>query len=83
MFGSKEGRIAFANRRKDPLFLFAALQRQLGYPEVPRVKAIDETMQLLPSLLRRVEYLEKRLKLMEDEGKEGIDLTQFYQPPDD
>ena len=36
LFGEKEGRIALANRKKDPLLLFAALQRQLGYPQVPR-----------------------------------------------
>ena len=36
LFGEKEGRIALANRRKDPLFLFAALSRHLGYPSVPR-----------------------------------------------
>ena len=32
LFGEKEGRIALANRRKDPLYLFAALARHLGYP---------------------------------------------------
>ena len=36
LFGEKEGRIAQANRRKDPLYLFSALQRHLGYPTVPR-----------------------------------------------
>ena len=36
LFGSKEGRIAKANRGRDPLYMFAALQRQLGYPGVPR-----------------------------------------------
>ena len=36
LFGEKEGRIAMANRRKDPLYLFSALQRHLGYPSVPR-----------------------------------------------
>ena len=36
LFGDKEGRIARANRGKDPLFFFAALQRQLGYPIIPR-----------------------------------------------
>ena len=36
LFGEKEGKIAKANRGRDPLYLFAALQRQLGYPEVPR-----------------------------------------------
>jgi hypothetical protein len=36
LFGMREGRIAWANRRKDPILLFAALNRQLGYPEAPR-----------------------------------------------
>jgi hypothetical protein len=40
LFGEKEGRIARANRGKDPLFFFAALQRQLGYPTVPRVNPL-------------------------------------------
>ena len=42
LFGEKEGKIARANRGRDPLFLFAALQRQLGYPEVPRPKPRDD-----------------------------------------
>ncbi|MCG8650158.1 MAG: hypothetical protein MI861_10005, partial [Pirellulales bacterium] len=29
LFGEKEGRIAFGNRRREPLFLFAGLQRHL------------------------------------------------------
>ena len=37
LFGQKEGRIAMANRRKDPLLLFAALHRQLGYPAIREV----------------------------------------------
>ena len=41
LFGTKEGRIALANRRKDPLFFFAALQRQLNYPAVPRPEPAD------------------------------------------
>jgi hypothetical protein len=81
LFGEKEGRIAFANRRKDPLYLFAALNRQLGYPEVPRQKPIDETPQLLPTLLRRMERLETRIKLLEEEQRGGIDLTKFYAKP--
>ncbi len=32
LFGAKEGRIAAANRGRDPLHMFAALQRHLGYP---------------------------------------------------
>jgi hypothetical protein len=85
LFGEREGKIALANRLKDPLLLFAALQRQLGYPAVPRLKPYDETPQLVPQLARRMERLEHRLKLMEEEQQSGaIDITKFYQgpPPD-
>ncbi len=83
LFGEKEGRIALANRRKEPLLLFSALQRQLNYPFVPRPKPRDEAAPVLPALLRRVERLEMRLKLLEEEGKGGIDLSQFMKPPND
>jgi hypothetical protein len=79
LFGEKEGRIALANRKKEPLYLFAALQRQLGYPEVPRPKPPNPADELLPKLSRTVERLEVRIKLLEDEQRErGIDLSQFY-----
>ncbi len=78
LFGEKEGKIALANRRKDPLFLFAALQRHLGYPSVPRPSPRDETPQLVPQLMRRMERLEMRIKLLEDEQRGGIDITKFY-----
>ena len=81
LFGEREGRIALANRRKDPLFLFSSLQRQLGYPQVPRVKPADKEQTLLPQLARRLEQLEMRLKLVEDEQRGGVDLTQFYERP--
>lgn len=79
LFGEREGKIALANRRKDPLLLFAALQRHLGYPEVPRPQAVDETPELVPQMMRRLERLEARMKLMEEENQGGIDLSQFYQ----
>jgi hypothetical protein len=78
LFGEKEGKIALANRRKDPLLLFAALQRHLSYPVVPRPKPNDQTSELIPLLIRRVERMEMRLKLLEDEQKGGIDLSKFY-----
>jgi hypothetical protein len=81
LFGEKEGRIAWANRGKEPLLLFAALHRQLGYPSVPKPVPIDETPALVPQLLRRMERVEARLKLLEEEQKGGIDLTKFYNPP--
>ncbi len=80
LFGEKEGRIALAHRRKDPLLLFAALQRHLNYPSVPRPPRADEQKQTLPLLLRRVERLEQRLKLVEEEQRGGIDLNKFIGP---
>jgi hypothetical protein len=81
LFGDGEGRIALANRGKDPLLLFNALHRHLGYPEVPRPAKPDESPQLVPLLLRRVEKLEARLKLVEEEQKGGIDITEYYVHP--
>jgi hypothetical protein len=78
LFGEKEGKIAWANRRKDPLYLFAALQRHLNYPAVPRPKRPDENVNAIPLLMRRVDRLEARLKLLEEEGRTGIDITKFY-----
>lgn len=80
LFGEREGKIARANRQKDPLLLFEALHRQLGYPEVPRPARIDEGAAILPTLLRRIERLEAHLKLLEEEQKGGLDLAQFFGP---
>ncbi len=77
LFGEKEGKIAWANRRQDPLYLFAALQRHLGYPSVPRRELVDQTAVLLPQLIRRMERLEQRIKLLEEEQRGGIDLSRF------
>lgn len=89
LFGAKEGKIALAHRRKDPLYLFASLQRHLGYPEVARRKPSDETASIVPQLMRRVEQLETRIKLLEEDQRGGFDLTKFYEnnpnrvpPPD-
>ncbi len=77
LFGEKEGKIAWANRRQDPLYLFAALQRHLEYPAVPRREPIDQATVLLPQLMRRMERLEQRIKLLEEEQRGGIDLSRF------
>ncbi|MBL9124429.1 MAG: hypothetical protein JNG90_12410 [Planctomycetaceae bacterium] len=78
LFGEKEGKIALANRRKDPLLLFAALERHLGYPTVPRLKPPTAGGVQLPALIKRLERLELRFRLLEEEGKGGIDLSKFY-----
>jgi hypothetical protein len=81
LFGRQEGRIANANRGKDPLYLFAALQRQLGYPAVPRSRAAKD-FKLHPQLEMRIQRLEKRIQLLESETKGQFDLSEFYaQPP--
>lgn len=82
LFGEKEGKIALANRKKDPLLLFAALQRHLDYPKVPRLEKADLTEEILPLLVRRMERVEHRMKLLEEEQQGGIDITKFYTPPD-
>ena len=82
LFGVREGKIALANRQKDPLFLFSALQRQLGYPEVPRRIPVDDTPEKMTQMSRRLEQLAQRLKFVEEEQRSGIDLTQFYGNPD-
>jgi len=78
LFGEREGKIAFANRRKEPLFLFAAMQRHLGYPAVPRREVRDSAIEMIPQMHRRLERLETRLKFMEEEQRQGIDITKFY-----
>ncbi|MEO2048727.1 MAG: hypothetical protein ABGX16_19395 [Pirellulales bacterium] len=83
LFGLQEGRIAWANRHKDQLLLFSALHRQLGYPRVPKPKPPTPQQHLLPALARRVEQLEARLKLVEQEQRGGIDLERFYAAPPD
>ena len=84
LFDVKEGRIAWANVRKDPVFLFLALQRHLGYPLVPRPKKTDQAPNLIPQLQAKIDRLETRLKLLEEDTKKGaIDLTKFYGPQKD
>jgi hypothetical protein len=84
LFGEKEGKIARANRGRDPLYLFSALQRQLGYPEVPRFRRPDEAEARIGLLELRVAQLENRIKSLEGEVASGdVDLTQFIVKPED
>ncbi len=77
LFGVQEGRIARAHIRKDPLYMFAALQRQLGYPKVPRPRPPRSTPLFDPAVEMRFQRLEARLALMEQEAKGGLDLSKF------
>jgi hypothetical protein len=80
LFGEKEGKIARANRGRDPLFLFAALQRQLGYPEVPRPKPRDNIEAKLDQLQVKLREMEARLRLAESELRGQVDLSEFGKP---
>jgi hypothetical protein len=80
LFGEKEGKISRANIGRDPLFLFAALQRQLGYPEVPRPRPRDDLAARFEALQARFRDLEARLKLLEGEVRGQVDLSQLGKP---
>jgi len=70
LFGEKEGKIARANRGRDPLFLFAALQRHLNYPKVPYIRKMDNPLQQMPTILAKLRELEQRLKHLENEARD-------------
>ncbi len=80
LFGEKEGKIARAHRGRDPLYLFAALQRQLNYPEAPRPKPPDDMGNKVQVLEARLREMDKRLKLLESEVRGQIDLSEFGKP---
>jgi hypothetical protein len=80
LVGEKEGKIAKANRNRDPLYLFAALQRQLAYPEVPRPRPRDDFQAKLDQILAKLNEWETRLKLVEGEVRGQVDLSQFGKP---
>lgn len=82
LFGTQEGRIARANQGRDPLYFFAALQRHLGYPTVPRLKPL-QVQQIDPVIEQRFQQLEIRLKIMEAESAGKFDLSEYYMKPDD
>lgn len=81
LFGAQEGRIARAHRGRDPLYMFAALQRHLNYPAVPRIKPRSESLKLHPLLEQRLQKIEQSIKVLQMEVKGG-DLSEFYVRPD-
>lgn len=80
LFGEKEGKIARANQGRDPLYLFAALQRQLGYPEVPRPRTRDDVSVKVETLQAKMRDLEMRFKLLESEVRGTLDLSKLVDP---
>lgn len=82
-FDVQEGRIAKANLGKDPLYMFAALQRQLDYPAVPQRERKDQGPIIHPVLQERLKRLEQRIKILEMETQGKLDLSEFYEKPTD
>jgi hypothetical protein len=80
LFGEKEGKIAKAHIGRDPLYLFAALQRQLNYPEVPRARPPDDLGNKVFTLQAKLRELEMRFKLLEGEVRGQVDLSEFGKP---
>lgn len=80
LIGEKEGRIAKANRQRDPLWFFAALQRHLHYPEVPRSRPADDLAAKLKLIEVKLQQIETRIKLVEGEIKGNVDLTKLGRP---
>jgi len=80
VFGTKEGKIAKASRGREPVYLFSALQRQLGYPEVPKPNQRDDLKTKLDVITGKLKELEQRLRLAEGELRGSIDLSQLGKP---
>jgi hypothetical protein len=82
LFGEKEGKIAKASHGRDPLFLFSALHRQLGYPAVPRIIHKDDPLVVLNAVQLKLRELEQRLKLLESDARGSAAAAQFLGKPD-
>ncbi len=81
LFGEKEGRIAAANRGRDPNYLFAVLQRHLGFPTVPRPPRVSDEIQQLNETVRKLGVLEQKLKIVEGEVFGRTDPALFVAAP--
>jgi hypothetical protein len=77
LFPEKEGRIAHANIGRDPNYLFAALQRQLGFPLAPRPPKASQESQDVEELRRKVKALENKFRILEGEVLGRTDPSLF------
>ena len=56
------------------------MQRQLGYPDVPRPQQRDDLTTKFEALQVKLKEWEARLKLLEGEVRGQVDLSQFGKP---
>ncbi|MER3417168.1 MAG: hypothetical protein C4297_13295 [Gemmataceae bacterium] len=82
VFGEKEGKIAKASHGRDPLYFFAAIQRQLGYPAVPRPPSKDDLTVQVGTLKAKVRELEQRIRLLDAELRGQVDIIQNLGRPE-
>ena len=80
LFAEREGKIATASLGRDPLFLFAALQRQLNYPEVPRARPREDIASKFDQYEIKFREMEARIRMLEAESRGTFDPTQFGKP---
>ena len=80
LFAEREGKIAKASLGRDPLFLFAALQRQLNYPEVPRARPREDIASKFDQYEIKFREMEARIRMLEAESRGTFDPTQFGKP---
>jgi hypothetical protein len=57
--------------------MFAALQRHLNYPEVPRARARSDSPNIHPALEARLLRIEQRIKFLEMEANNTFDITKL------
>ena len=62
------------------MFLFAALQRQLGYPEVPKPRPRDDISTQLEMLKVKFREMDARLRIAESELRGTFDPMKFGKP---
>ena len=63
--------------------MFSALQRQLGFPSVPKPVAKPAAPAIPLAVENRLQKLELRIAMLEADDKNKFDLSQFYvKPPD-
>ena len=80
LFAEREGKIAKASLGRDPLFLFAALQRQLNYPEVPRARPREDLAAKFDVYEVKFREMDSRIRMLESESRGTFDPTQLGKP---
>ncbi len=80
LFAEREGKIAKASLGRDPLFLFAALQRQLNYPEVPRARPREDIAAKFDVYEVKFREMDSRIRMLESESRGTFDPTQLGKP---